>query len=273
MLSTLTALVAAFVVIHLVLTTPPLRTVLVDRLGSTKHAGLVALTAWGTLAPLLWFYAAHRHEGPPGLGLGHLPAVHGSAIVLLSLGMMLMAGIAAPSGYLKSAAVVFGRVTREPRGAERITRHPFFAGLACFGLGHLLVAQRMAGVIVFGGALLIAVVGGLLQDRKLLAARGSSHAEYLAATSFVPLLAVLRGRQRIVAGELPWLAWAAGLGLAWGSRALHGTGFDAGWIVVLAVLVVGPTWFAIASAFSHHRARSHAAAPGNPHRPGTPESR
>lgn len=263
---TITAiLVGTFVVSHLALASPPLRTVLVDRLGQVKHTAIVAFAAWGSLGPLCWYYGTHAHEGPPGLGLGHLPGVWWPSAIGSGLGIVLMVGIVAPSGYLRSASVVFGQRTNEPRGVERITRHPFFVGLLLWSVGHMLLASRMAGVVLFGALAVMAGLGGVLQDAKLRRLRGDSHEAYLRVTSFVPLLAVLRGRQRIVAKELPWLFWGLGIGVAAGVWALHGSGFAYGWVLVLVLLVLVPLWFAVASAFRHHRARSHGPQ-ASPHR-------
>src|SRR4030095_11369959 len=83
------------------------------------------------------------------------------------------------------------------RGIEKITRHPFFAGVGLFALAHALLATRLAGTVFFGGLLLLVVVGSWHQDRKLLARRGAPYAAYLANTSAVPFAAVLSGRQQL----------------------------------------------------------------------------
>lgn len=249
-----TALVVSFVLTHLGLGQPPLRDALADRIGSVRFTVLYALVAWGSLGALVYRYMVERSQSPPGLGLAGIAWVQTTAIVLMGAGMVLMVAILAPSGYLRSAAVVFGRTTRAPGGMERVTRHPFFIGLALLCIGHILVAPRLAGVIVFGGFGLLAVLGGPLQDRKLRARRGQSHEAYLAATSIVPFIAVLRGRQTLVAAELPWLFLVLGIPAAWVARRVHGTGLGP-WLV-MGVLVIAPLWFAVASAFRHHRARS-----------------
>ncbi len=252
------ALVGVFAGTHLVLATNPIREWILDRIGSVKFAVMFSFIAWITFGVTASYYAAHRHEGPPGLGWSGTPGVSESAIVLMVLGVVLMVSIVAPSGYLESAAVVFGRHSNEPRGLERVTRHPFFVGLALYAIGHVMVASRMMGVVVFGTFAGLAVVGGLMQDRKLLADRGDEHAAYLKASSFVPFWAIVRRRQRLVVSELPWLYLVLGGGMAWGMRWLHGTSFasEYGALLVIVTLVVVPAWFAFQSAFRHHRARS-----------------
>lgn len=249
------AWMGAFILTHLGLGQPPLRDTLVGWLGEVRFTVLYSLISWAVLGALFYQYLAHRAQSPPGLGLAEQPGVMTTATVMMGLGMVFIVSIIAPSAYLRSAAVVFGTHTRAARGLERMTRHPFFVGLTLLSLGHILVAPRLTGVIVFAGFAFISVVGGVLQDRKLLARREQAHAEYLRTTSFIPLLAILRGRQTLALDELPWIAIVLALPIAWGARWLHGTGHGP-WLVMSA-LVVGPLWFAIASAFRNHRARSH----------------
>ncbi len=250
--------VGVFAVTHLVLASEPVREWIVDRIGSVKFAVLFSMIAWAGLGATLMTYAAHRHEGPMGLGWDAIPWCRGLAIGLMVAGAVLMVAIAAPTGYVASSVAVFTRYTDEPRGLERVTRHPFFAGLALYCVGHILVAQRLIGIVVFGTFGVLAVLGGLMQDRKMVARRGEQHAEYLRASSFLPFWAVVRGRQRIVWSELPWLFLVLGGAGAWGIRLLHGTTFAAnyGAYVVFGVMVVVPSWFAFQLAFKHHRARS-----------------
>ncbi|MCA9704983.1 MAG: hypothetical protein KDK70_03925 [Myxococcales bacterium] len=248
----LATLVAAFVVVHLGLS--HFRAPVVARLGEVRFTVVQALLAWAGLGAMIAAYVACRDQSPPGLGLGAVAGAREGAAVAMGLGLVLIVSIVGPRGYLDSAAVVFGSHTRAPRGMERITRHPFLVGLALLSAGHLVVAPRLAGVIVFGGLLLMAVIGGPLQDRKLRAQRGAPHVAYLEATSIVPGVALLRGRQTLVLRELPWPSLVLGVAMIAGARALHGTA-AAPWLV-MGVLVLGPSWFALASAFRHHRARS-----------------
>ena len=65
---------------------------------------------------------------------------------------------------------------REPRGLERVTRHPFFVGVALLGAAHALLAPRLVGAVAMGSLALLAGVGAWFQDRKLLALRGERYA-------------------------------------------------------------------------------------------------
>ena len=97
------------------------------------------------------------------------------------------------------------------------------------------------GAVAFGGLALVAIVGARHQDAKLLARNGRSYGDYVAATSGLPLAAVLGGRQRLVWRELPLGALAAGLGIAAGLRVVHGSIFAHGglWVIVTVVGAAG----------------------------------
>jgi hypothetical protein len=69
--------------------------------------------------------------------------------------------------------------------------------------------------------------------------RGEPYAAYLRATSLVPFGAVIAGRERIVWRELPWLAFGAGVALAWLLRRVHGAIFDYGGLYVIAAISGG----------------------------------
>jgi uncharacterized membrane protein len=197
---------------HVGLATRPVRTRLVARLGEGGFVALYSLIAVLSFAALVGTYATLRDQGAAGFGLG--PPLRPVLIGLVAAGVALAVAGIVP--YPSSSYALFRTRSRaEPRGLERITRHPFFAGTACLGIGHALLASRMAGVVFFGGLALLALAGAWHQDRKLLAARGADHAALVAATSIVPFVAILAGRQRLVVRELPLGALALGGAAAW----------------------------------------------------------
>src|SRR5262249_944089 len=111
--------------------------------------------------------------------------------------------------------------SRPPRGLERITRHPFFVGLALFAGAHALLATRLVGTILMGGAALLAIVGVRHQDAKLVRLRGPAFARFLETTSMIPFAAILAGRQRFAPREVPGVWIALGITLALLLRQVH----------------------------------------------------
>ena len=171
---------------------------------------------------------------------------------------MLMVG--AFARYGRSPYALGGAEVREPRGLERVTRHPFFVGTTLLGAAHALLATHLVGAIAMGSLALLAGLGARLQDRKLLALRGEPYAAYLAVTSTIPFAAIAAGRQRLVPSELPYALLLGGVALAFVLRALHGHLFDHGGVYVIAALVLGPASILLGEWRRERRGRRRAAA-------------
>ncbi len=247
---------ALFAAAHIGLAWPAVRQPLVTRLGRWGFTVCFSLVAWLTFGLTVSAYAAHAHEGPAGLGLGAHAAARFVLVAAIAAGSMLMAGTFA--GYIGSPYSFSGEQRHEPRGLERVTRHPFFVGTALLGGAHALLATHLVGTVLMGSLALFALLGAWFQDRKLLALRGEPYAAYLAATSTVPFAAIAAGRQRLVSSELPYGTLLLGLALAWVLRSLHGHLFDHGGAYVIAALVIGPLVI-LAGAWRHERRSRHPA--------------
>jgi uncharacterized membrane protein len=207
------------------------RTALVARLGEPGFDVVFFLVAAASFTALVRFYALHRFEGAPGLALGAVPAVRWVLVAAVVLGVTLaVAGVAV---YSRWPMTPFAPHVCAPRGLERITRHPFFVGMALLGGSHALLASRLVGTVAFAGLALLAVAGAWHQDRKLARQRGSSYVEYLGVTSAVPFGAILAGRQRLVWRELPLGGLATGVAVAFALRAVHPTilGDGGAWVI------------------------------------------
>lgn len=241
---------------HVVLATARIRGALVARLGEIGFVMLYSLIAAASYAALVAYYAGRRFDGAPGLALAHLPVLRSVLTAVVVAGFMLMnAGLFA---YPRLPSALFGQPICTPRGIERITRHPFFAGVALFALAHALLTPRLVGAVFTGGFALLALAGARHQDAKLRARRGPAYADYLAATSIMPFVAIVGGRQRLAWRELPLGVLAAGLALALGIRAVHDGLFAHGGAWMIGVLVGGA---ALAGWQSWRRARRLASRP------------
>jgi uncharacterized membrane protein len=226
-----------FAATHIGLAAPRLRRALVARLGRWGFTWLFTAVASVTFALAVSSYALHAAEGPAGPALGRYAPARLALLAAIAVGSMLMAGSFA--GYARSPYGPRGEDSGEPHGLARVTRHPFFVGVVLLGGAHALLATRLVGAVAMGSLALFAGAGAWFQDRKLLALRGQRHADYLAATSSIPFVAILSGRQRLVLGELPHGGFLLGLGLAWALRAVHAHLFDHGGAYVIAAVVGG----------------------------------
>jgi uncharacterized membrane protein len=217
---------------HVGLATRTLRARLVARLGTNGFIALYSAVAAATFAVLIGAYAALRNDGAPGIGLGG--PWRWLLFGVVAVGMTLAVAGLVP--YPASSYALFRTTSRaEPRGLERVTRHPFFVGTALVGIGHALLAEHLAGTVFFGGLAVFALAGARHQDRKLLAERGAGHAAFMAQTSSVPFAAIVAGRTRLAPRELPWGALALGIAATAALRRVH-----------LDILARGGAWVVLA---------------------------
>ena len=222
---------------HMGLGIESIRSRLVRRFGELGFVALFYVVASVSFAALVAYYAAHRFDGASGLALANMLVLRWLLIAVAVLGVTLNGPALAE--YARLPTALFAQPIGSPRGVERITRHPFFAGAALLGLAHALLATRLTGTVFFGGLVLFSTFGAWHQDRKLLARRGAAYAGYLASTSAVPFAAIVSGRQRLVWHELPIGPLALGLGVALALRYWHDALFAAGGAWIIAVVVGG----------------------------------
>jgi uncharacterized membrane protein len=245
---------------HVGLGIRPVRTPLVARLGEFGFSLVFSAVAAATFTALVTFYASHRFEGAPGPDLGSVPVLRWMLIGAVVVGVVL--AVAGVHVFPSSPMALFrDRSAPAPRGLERITRHPFFAGAALLGIAHALLATRLVGTVAFSGLALLAGAGSWHQDRKLAKQRGPAYVDYCAATSAVPFAAILGGRQRLALRELPLGALAAGLAAAFLLRARHATLLSNGGAWVIGATVGGAAVLTIVSWWRARNARAKTGAP------------
>lgn len=205
---------AGFAGAHLLLSGGSLRPRLVGRLGPDGFRGLYSLIVLAWFAALVWVYAHHKHTGPLlWTTLGPPDLARALSHVLMFLAFALLVPAVLPAHAAPSSIAAGGRDPDAARGLLRITRHPLLVGLALFGVAHLLVNGTLGDVVFFGGFPLFVWIGARHQDARLSRDR-PGYRDLVAETSVVPFAAILAGRQRLTAAELPWAAIAAGLAVA-----------------------------------------------------------
>jgi len=198
----------AFAGSHVALSARGLRRSLVTGLGGERpFAGVYSLVALATFVPLVWAYATHSHGGPLLWGLRSIAVVRFVAILLAAVGIALVAA----SFAQPSATGMDPRAAVRAHGLTRITRHPLFSGLGLWGLAHVLVNGFASDVVFFGGFAVFGLLGAMHQDARKSRDHGRELAAFYEETSILPFAAILRGKNRLVAGELPWTALAIGL--------------------------------------------------------------
>lgn len=192
---------------HFLLSHPPLRSRIVDRLGEQAFLGgysllMAAFLTWTIFAyraaPTVWLW----HFGPTGHQVP--PFVMPFALVLAVVGLT-SRNPTAVGGELASEA------RNSAKGIVTITRHPFLWGVGLWALAHLVANGDAASVILFGGMALLAFGGMKAIDYKRAVRLGSAWQSFADATSLLPFAAAMAGRSRIDWRGIGWLRPLAAL--------------------------------------------------------------
>jgi uncharacterized membrane protein len=99
----------------------------------------------------------------------------------------------------------------EPRGIQRVTRHPMLWSFALWAAIHVIANGDSAAIVFFGAFLVTALAGMPSIDSKLAARHPDAWPGFAAKTSIIPFAAIAAGRNRLVLGEIGWVPLAAGL--------------------------------------------------------------
>lgn len=202
---------------HLLLSTPLIRTPLSRSLGTTRFVVLYTLIATLTLSLLIAAIAHYGGDGHLGLALSsETPMRWILGAAALSGAMLAVAGIA---NYPGSPIAVLARRYRAqdavkqkslptPGAVERVTRHPFFVGLALLMAAHALLASTLASAVYFAGFAILALIGIPMQDRKLRERHGDLYGDYLSNSSVMPFAAIRRSSNDDKAPVWPTLVTA-----------------------------------------------------------------
>jgi uncharacterized membrane protein len=176
-----------------------IRTRLVGKIGENGFRIFYALIS--VLALVLLARASGAAEAIP---LWTAPAW----LRLLLAIIMLPAFLFFAAGFLRNPTAVGGEAMagQQVRGIQRITRHPMLWSFALWALVHVLGNGDVASLIFFGTFALSAFLGMPSIDRKLAARSPEAAAKLRAETSILPFGAILAGRNRLVLGEIGWLA-------------------------------------------------------------------
>lgn len=190
---------ACFVVSHIVLSSIPVRSPLVARLGDI---GFMAFYSVVALASFSWMTFAYM-EAPeillftPGIGLKHL-----------SLSVMAVACFLLVCGYTQPNPTAVGMerlgLKAGPRGVLKLTRHPVMWGVALWALCHLLASGHAAALIFFGALAFLAIAGAWHIDKIKKSSGDGQWDAYMAETSLVPMAAIIMGKTRVEKGEYRW---------------------------------------------------------------------
>lgn len=202
---------------HLALSHPPLRRVLIARLGEGGFLGGYSLVAAAGLLLLAqgWRDAEFIALWPP------VEAARGFALITAVAGFAVIGMALRPD----NPTLTGSRVEPErwiPTGAFAITRHPMMWGIALWAIGHIAINGDLASLVLFGGLLTLALVGAAHSDARRARADPVGFSALAMRTSFWPFAALAQGRARMTMTRIDWLGLVAGGAGAGVVIALHG---------------------------------------------------
>ncbi|MEX2450625.1 MAG: NnrU family protein [Rhodospirillales bacterium] len=197
----------AFVAGHFIISSEPMRGVLVRRLGEAVFVVLFSLIAAGFLAWMIlaYFKAPTIEYWQLGTGARHL-----------ALGLMVPASVFLFAGYtiFNPTAVGLERLAGEekkPHGIIKVTRHPVMWGIGLWGISHMTANGDAAALIFFGALTFLALAGTLAIDRKKARTMGAQWPAFKEGSSNVPFLALLSGRAQVSLKEIGYWRLLGGL--------------------------------------------------------------
>jgi uncharacterized membrane protein len=209
---------------HFLVASTALRSELVRRLGEARYLAFYSAL---TLLAFAWLIAAYL--GAPTLVLW-TPAPWAAAMLLpvaLVGAVLVTAGLSTPNPVIVHQAHLFDQVNIVG-GILRVSRNPFFWGAGLLSLTQVIVLGDIAGLLAFGSIAVLGIIGSFVLDAKKARRHEGAWNAFAAATSNVPFLAIIRGRQRLSIGEIGPLRLASGLGLFLIMLAFNAVYFDAG---------------------------------------------
>jgi uncharacterized membrane protein len=192
---------------HVIGSTIPVRSFIMSRIGMLGFKAVYSLVALSTFVPLCYVYFINRHAGDAFYATGYAVKLLAQFLMLAAI-IVLLQGLVTPNP-MTTRAELAGSATSKGCGIQRITRHPQNFAFGLFGFAHLLANPYVGDWIFFGGFLLFGIGSALHQDRRYRAAGSAAVRQFLADTSAIPFIAIIKRKQRLAAGEYHPPAMAA----------------------------------------------------------------
>jgi uncharacterized membrane protein len=194
---------ALWLFIHIGVSGTALRDAFVARLGERRFA--IAFSLASVVAIFLLVMAYNRAETT------FLWAAPTWLRWLLAL-IMLPAFVLFMASHRRNPTAMGNKgLGEEPRGIQRVTRHPMLMSFAIWAFVHVVGNGDTASLIFFGAFLVTAVAGMPSIDAKLAKRHGAAWERFAAATSIIPFAAIAAGRNRLALAEIGWMPPVIGL--------------------------------------------------------------
>ena len=194
---------------------------LIAALGQVGFLLLYSLVALAAFAWMMWSYRL-----APYLWVWGSPDWARMIVfaVMPFSAMLVTAGYLTPNPSAVMGDYVLQRDDPAP-GIFKVTRHPAMLGMALWAAVHLLANGNVAGILLFGSLLILAVGGIAHLEARRRASNDPAWRRLIAVTSVVPFAAIIAGRTRLNFTPMDWTRLALGLGLYALLLRIHGWAF------------------------------------------------
>jgi uncharacterized membrane protein len=204
------ALAALFLPLsHFLIASTSLRGHLVGRFGEERY---LSFYSGLTVAALVWLIVAYIRA--PSHVLWIVPGWIAALLVPVALVgcVLIAAGLSTPNPVIVRQGSLFdqGDIVR---GILRVSRNPFFWGSGILSLAQVMMLGDVAALLAFCSIAFLGIIGSIVLDAKKARQNGQTWSAFAAATSNVPFLAIVRGRQHLSISEIGPRRIASGLGL------------------------------------------------------------
>lgn len=192
-----------FIGLHVGVSGTSLRDALVARLGEAGFRGAFSLASLVAIVLLVLAWRG-AETVPLWFAPGWLRWILAAA--------MLPAFVLFMASHRRNPTAVGARgLGEEPRGIQRITRHPMLWSFAIWAAIHMIGNGDTAALVFFGAFLATALAGMPSIDAKLARRYPEAWPGFAAKTSILPFGAILAGRNHLAIGEIGWMPPVIGL--------------------------------------------------------------
>ncbi len=196
---------------HLWMSASDLRESLAPHYGHMGFTLIYLIVTVTTLSGLIASLALYGDQGIVGLQL-ETPFL----VWILRIGSAVGAFLVVTGllGFPKSPMAILARrigtpqnnnPLRPPTGIARITRHPFFVGLALISLCHIFLASSLAIATFFVGLFTVSALGIPMQDRKLRNRWAEVYSRYEQQSSTMPFGSLHKQTDKPTTKD--WVSW------------------------------------------------------------------
>jgi uncharacterized membrane protein len=197
----------AFVLGHFFLSARAVRNGLIGILSRNGFLAVYAIYALGTF---IWMNLAYTKAPWEDLWGDPYWARWASVLLMPFAAILLAAGVstANPSAVGMDKMLAAGR---EPKGIQKVTRHPLLWAVALWSALHLAANGDEASVIFFGGILILCLAGMAHIEARKRAEGGAGWERFASLSSAIPFAALIGGRNTVTLSEIGWGRLGAGV--------------------------------------------------------------